>query len=124
MSTNSNGQGYETSRAGPRAEAALDVDVEVAGEKRKMRLVSKDIGSGGIFLRTEQPAALWKRVKLSLSLPDGSVFEVGGEVVRSVNPEKAKASRHPAGMAIAFDDVSRNKRNQLPPMMLDTSSSP
>jgi Tfp pilus assembly protein PilZ len=99
--------------------AALDVDVEVAGEKKKMVLVSRDIGAGGIFLRTEQPAGLWKRVKLSITLPEGNRFEVGGEVVRTVPPDKIKVPGQPAGMAVAFDDVSRTKYKELLAVVLD-----
>jgi len=104
-------------RSGPRATAALDVEVEVAGERRKVRLVSRDIGAGGIFLRTDEPADLWTKVKLVLSLPAGGTFEVGGEVVRSVPKDKAKS--HPAGMAVAFDEVSRGKRKELVALVLD-----
>lgn len=106
-------------RSSPRAAAALDVEVEVAGERRKVRLVSRDIGTGGIFLRTDEPADLWAKVKLVLSLPAGGTFEVGGEVVRSVPKKQAAAKGHPAGMAVAFDEVSRGKRKELVALVLD-----
>ena len=108
---------HSTTRSSPRAAAALEVEVEVAGERRKVRLVSRDIGAGGIFLRTDNPAELWSKVKLVLSLPAGGTFEVGGEVVRSVPKDKAKG--HPAGMAVAFDEVSRGKRKELVALVLD-----
>ncbi|RLB54689.1 MAG: hypothetical protein DRI34_11665 [Deltaproteobacteria bacterium] len=110
---------YEKNRSSPRAQAALEVDVEVAGEMKTVRLLSRDIGAGGMFLRTEQPAPLWKKVKLRLQVPDGDDIEVVGEVVRSVPPEKARQSKYPAGMAIAFDESSRAKRKQLVELVLD-----
>jgi len=112
-------QKFDQPRSSPRAVAALDVDVEVAGETRKVRLVSQDIGVGGVFLRTENPAPLWKRVKLSLTTPAGDSLEVSGEVVRSVTPDKARARRSPSGMAVAFDEVSRARRKQLVALVLD-----
>jgi hypothetical protein len=112
-------KGHSKTRSSPRAAAALDVEVEVAGKRRKVRLVSRDIGTGGIFLRTDEPAELWSKVKLVLSLPAGGTFEVGGEVVRSVPKKKAGAKGHPAGMAVAFDEVSRRKRKELVALVLD-----
>lgn len=119
MSVKSEQEKYGTARSSPRAVAALDVEVEVAGERRKVRLVSQDIGAGGIFLRTDHPADLWAKVKLVLRLPAGGTFEVGGEVVRSVSKDKARAKGHPPGMAVAFDEVSRGKRKELIALVLD-----
>lgn len=119
MPKQSDPKAHSPTRSSPRAAAALDVEVEVAGERRKVRLVSRDIGTGGIFLRTDEPAELWSKVKLVLSLPTGGTFEVGGEVVRSVPKKKAGAKGHPAGMAVAFDEVSRGKRKELVALVLD-----
>ena len=105
-------------RASPRAHAELDVDVEVAGEKRRVKLVSRDIGAGGMFLHTDQPAPLWKRVRLSIALPDGKNFEIGGEVVRSIPRERAN-DKQSAGMAVAFDEVSRTRHKMLLQVVLD-----
>jgi len=109
-------------RSSPRATAALDVEVEVAGEMRKVRLVSRDIGAGGMFLRTADPPPLWKRVKLSFSPPGREPLEVQGEVVRSITPDASASSGFPPGMAIAFDDVSRAKRKDLVALVLDLCS--
>ena len=106
-------------RSGPRAAASLEVDVEVSGETQRVLLLSKDIGSGGMYLRTNAPAPLWKRVRLIIRLPDGNQFEVGGEVVRSLDLEQAKKINQPAGMAVAFDEISRSKRKQLIQLVLD-----
>jgi Tfp pilus assembly protein PilZ len=119
MSKKSDQEDFSTTRSSPRAVAALDVEVEVAGERHRVRLVSQDIGAGGIFLRTDKPAALWTKVKLVLTLPAGGTFEVGGEVVRSVPKDKARSKSQPAGMAVAFDEVSRRKRKELVALVLD-----
>jgi hypothetical protein len=118
MTNNTNNQKFDTTRSSPRAAAAIDVEVEVAGAKKRVQLVSRDIGAGGMFLRTTDPAPLWKRVSLSFELPDGK-FEVAGEVVRSVSKTDSETSGHPPGMAIAFDDVSRSKRKELIALVLD-----
>ena len=119
MSKQSDQESPSATRSSPRAVAALDVEVEVAGERRKVRLKSQDIGAGGIFLRTDEPADLWSKVKMVLSLPAGGTFEVGGEVVRSVPKDTARAKGHPPGMAVAFDEVSRGKRKELVALVLD-----
>lgn len=119
MSPGSNNQNDASpERASPRAHAELDVDVEVAGEKRRVKLVSRDIGAGGMFLHTDQPAPLWKRVKLSIALPDGKNFEIGGEVVRCIPRDRANAKQS-AGMAVAFDEVSRTRHKMLLQVVLD-----
>lgn len=118
MSSESKGKSDPSpERASPRANAELDVDVEVAGEKRRVKLVSRDIGAGGMFLRTDEPAPLWKRVKLCIALPDGKNFEIGGEVVRSIPRDRAK--QQTAGMAVAFDEVSRTRHKMLLQLVLD-----
>ena len=119
MSKDTKQKEFDVQRNSPRVAAAIDVDVEVAGEKQKVLLVSKDIGAGGMFLRTSSPAPLWKKVVISFVLPSGVLFEVSGEVVRSLTTEKAKQSGSPAGMAIAFDEVSRPKRKELVALVLD-----
>ena len=120
MTDKSNQQEFDTPRKSPRAVAALDVEVEVEGQRRKVRLVSQDIGTGGIFLRTDQPVPVWKKVKLVLTLPDGGEFEVAGEVVRCVSPEQSRASKRPSGMAVAFDELfTRSKRKELVALVLD-----
>ena len=119
MSEDKNQEEFDVKRNSPRAVAAINVDVEIAGEKQKVLLVSRDIGAGGMYLRTSSPAPLWKKVVVSFNLPSGELFEVSGEVVRSLTPEKASQSGFPAGMAIAFDDVSRPKRKELIALVLD-----
>jgi hypothetical protein len=111
-------------RGQPRAAAALEVDVEVAGERRRVTLVSRDIGPGGIFLRTESPAPIFKRVRLFLEQPGGGRLELGGEVVRSVPPEQAQQKKQPPGMAVAFDEASRRKVADLKSLVAELATRP
>jgi hypothetical protein len=96
----------------------------VAGQKRRVILLSKDIGPGGMFLRTDNPAPVFKKVKLAFDLPTGGRFEVSGEVVRSIMPDKAKAAGQPPGMAVAFDEVSKRKQKELVTLVLELSVRP
>ena len=109
-------------RSTPRAAIPLEVDVEVAGETKKVLLISKDIGAGGMFLRTVDPAPLWKKIKLVIKLPDGERFEVTGEVVRRIDAEQSRKKKHPPGVAVAFDEISRTKRKKLIALVLDRIS--
>jgi hypothetical protein len=92
---------------------SFGVEVEVSGERRRVQLVSRDISPGGIFLRTDSPAPVFKQVKLFMPQPDGQQLVLSGEVVRSLSPEQARAKGQPAGMAVAFDETSRAKSKQL-----------
>jgi len=120
--TQSDQQKFDTPRSSPRANAALKVEVEVSGQKQKVLLVTRDIGAGGMFLRTQHPAPLWSRVKLSFPLSNGELFEVSGEVVRSIKKKQAEKTGYPTGMAIAFDDVSRAHRKELVNLVLELCS--
>jgi hypothetical protein len=111
-----------TSPGGAHPSKMLEVDIEVAGVKHRALLSSKDIGAGGFFLRTSQPAPLWKKVRLSLSRPDGGQIEISGEVVRSVGGDHA-ASGQPTGMAIAFDEVSRGRQKEFVALVQNLAAS-
>ncbi len=112
----------KNTRWSPRAVTPLEVDIEVAGETRRVLLISRDIGAGGMFLRTTKPAKLWSKVRLSIRVPEGGELTVSGEVVRSVSVEQARAKQHPPGMAVAFDEGSRARRKQLVTLVLDLCS--
>jgi hypothetical protein len=120
--TQKDGNNITDEHQSPRAQIPLDVNVEIAGERRRLKLSPQDIGVGGIFLRTDSPGALWKKALVILDLPAGKKYEITGEVVRRVTPEKAAETGQPAGMVIAFDDTSRNKRKELIAVVLDLCS--
>ncbi len=106
-------------RSSPRSNIPLEVEVEISGDRQKVLLISKDIGAGGVFLRTKDPCELWKKVRLSLKSPAGDSIEVTGEVVRRVTVEQAREKGHPPGIAVAFDEVSRAKRKELISLVLE-----
>jgi len=112
----------KNTRSSPRAVTPLEVDVEVAGETRRVLLISRDIGAGGMFLRTTKPAKLWSKVQLSIRVPEGGELTVSGEVVRSISVEQARAKKHPPGMAVAFDEGSRARRKKLVELVLELCS--
>ena len=72
----------------------------------------KDISNGGIFLRTQTPAALFGKLQVVLELPNGDTVELQGEVVRVVAPQQAGAGVA-AGMGVQFVDLDADKRSQL-----------
>ncbi len=113
---------FTNTRSSPRSTIPLEVDVEISGQTQKVLLISRDIGAGGVFLRTRNPCELWKKVKLSLKSPTNEAIEVTGEVVRRVTVDQAKKTKHPPGIAVAFDEVSRTKRKELISLVLDLCS--
>jgi uncharacterized protein (TIGR02266 family) len=72
----------------------------------------KDISNGGIFLRTQTPAALFGKLQVVLELPNGDTVELQGEVVRVVAPQQAGPGVA-AGMGVQFVDLNQEKRAQL-----------
>jgi len=72
----------------------------------------KDISNGGIFLRTQTPAALFGKLQVVLELPNGDTVELQGEVVRVVAPQQAGAGVA-AGMGVQFVDLDAEKRSML-----------
>jgi uncharacterized protein (TIGR02266 family) len=72
----------------------------------------KDISNGGIFLRTQTPAALFGQLSVVLELPNGDTVELLGEVVRVVAPREAQQGVA-AGMGVQFVDLDVEKRAQL-----------
>jgi uncharacterized protein (TIGR02266 family) len=72
----------------------------------------KDISAGGIFLRTQTPAALFGKLQVVLELPNGDSVELSGEVVRVVAPQQAGPGVA-AGMGVQFIDLDAEKRSQL-----------
>ncbi len=72
----------------------------------------KDISNGGIFLRTQTPAALFGKLLVVLELPNGDSVELTGEVVRVVPPQDA-TNGVAAGMGVQFVDLDADKRSML-----------
>jgi uncharacterized protein (TIGR02266 family) len=72
----------------------------------------KDISNGGIFLRTQTPAALFGKLNVVIELPGGDTVDLQGEVVRVVLPEHAGPGVS-AGMGVQFTDLNREKRAAL-----------
>ena len=106
-------QGVNDSRGGSRTPVQIQVEVDVAGAKQIVILTTRDIGTGGVYLRTSEPAPLWKRVSITIEDPKGKTLEIAGEVVRRMTTEQDKATNYSPGMAVAFDEMSRGKHKEL-----------
>ena len=73
--------------------------------------VATEIGGGGIFLETAQPAAEGSLLTLRVALPVGRSFTVLGRVVRTVRGSWARLRRN--GMGIQFLDLSAGDRHAV-----------
>lgn len=80
-------------RRGPRAPVSVSVSCRIGGQRVTMR--SKDVGPGGIFLRTPKDLEKGTRFTASFSLPDAASrgrearsISAECEVVRRVHPEE------------------------------------
>ncbi len=75
-----------------------------------------NISQGGLFVKTELPPALREKVRLTLTLPDGSQVSTDAEVVHVVSVEDAQAKGHAAGVGLSFnraDDEFQGKISLL-----------
>lgn len=78
----------------------------------------RDLSHGGIFLRTEHMRPLRSQLLVILTMPDGSDFEIRGEVVRTVTPEEATPS-NPAGIAVQLTAMTPEMQKQLETYLVD-----
>ena len=93
----------------PRHAAALPAKVRWPGAVPR-ELTTADLSRGGVFLCSEPPLpALFTRVEITLLHPEGKVA-CGGEVVRHVSPEQARAWGMSAGFAVQFSDLKEAPR--------------
>lgn len=80
--------------------------VKVTSEERMRNAYLRDLSEGGVFIRTEKPLSVDKKVLVQL-LPPGKTetLELPGVVVRVVGEEHATLEA-PAGMAVKFEGVT------------------
>jgi uncharacterized protein (TIGR02266 family) len=78
------------------------VRVRCATWRSFLDLHAKNISRGGLFLRSDQPAAPGSAVTVELCLPDGRTLRMGGEVAHVVAPGEAAKHGRPAGMGVRF----------------------
>lgn len=64
------------------------------------------IGVRGVFIVTPTPRQQGQRLSLTLSLPDGQLFEAPGVVARTVDAAMAKEQGIPSGMGVQFYGLS------------------
>lgn len=88
------------SRKHPRYDTYLEVRFESGAHLCEE--YARNIGKGGLFVRTDKAPPLRTQVRLRLKMPDGAVTETNAEVVHVVSPEEAKARRTSPGAGLAF----------------------
>ena len=95
-------------RRSPRA--AVTIQIEYGTVDAMFQEFTRDINEGGVFVATEEPMGLDDRVELQFRLPGRpDAIHAIGRVVRV----QEKGSDAEAGMAIEFEDLGREARNQI-----------
>ncbi|MGC4121869.1 MAG: response regulator [Myxococcales bacterium] len=97
-------EGRRRPECGTRKHARYDTFLEVGFDSgaHLCEEYARNIGRGGLFVRTEQPPPLRAQVRLRLKIPDGSVAETSAEVVHVVTPDEARGRRTSPGAGLAF----------------------
>jgi uncharacterized protein (TIGR02266 family) len=110
-------------RKSQRYDTAREVALHCSSWAQFVKLYSKDISHGGIFVQTLDPPPLRTAVVVRLSLPaGGGVVELGGEVVQIVPAERASALGLVPGMGIQFGDLTPEMRQALEAVVADVAS--
>ena len=78
----------------------------------------RDLSHGGIFLRSENIRPLRSRLLVILTMPDGTDFEIHGEVVGAVTPEEA-TPQNPSGMAVQLMPIDAEMQKRLEAYLVD-----
>ncbi|MEK6608520.1 MAG: PilZ domain-containing protein, partial [Myxococcota bacterium] len=76
-------------------------------------LYAKNLGRGGIFLRTDRPPPVLTPVHLQIELPDGRSLLLTGEVAHVVPPERAAAEGRSPGMGVEFRELDPATQAEL-----------
>lgn len=85
-----------------RKPAERRVRVRCATWQSFVDLHTRNISRGGMFLRTEQPAAVGSRVVVEFCLPDGRALPFMTEVAHVITPADAAPPGRPAGIGLRF----------------------
>lgn len=110
-------------RKSRRYDSEHEVALHCSSWAQFVKLYSKDISHGGIFVRTLDPPPLRTALLVRLSLPAGGGFvELPGEVVQIVPAERASALGLMPGMGIQFRDLSADLRQALEAVVADVAA--
>ncbi|HEY3357145.1 MAG TPA: PilZ domain-containing protein, partial [Polyangia bacterium] len=90
----------------------IRVRVRFADRRQLEQCWLKDISQGGIFLRSSTPKPRDTAIEVVLALPDASEVTLHGTIVHVVAPEQARPG-HPAGLGVAFSDLTAEVRATL-----------
>lgn len=90
-------------RTNPRAPVELKVDYRTVGSF--VTNFSKDVSTGGVFIRTSAPLPVGTRVRLRLALP-GDALPVALDGVVEWERGLHESESGPAGMGVSFENAS------------------
>jgi hypothetical protein len=76
----------------------------------ELRLRTLDLGTGGLFVRSDRPLPEQSLVLVRLSLPEGDEVCGPARVVRAVAPEHPT---EPGGMALCFEELAADTARSL-----------
>ena len=76
----------------------------------ELRLRTQNLGTGGLFVRTDRPLPEQALVQVELTLPEGDQVCGPARVVRSVVPEHPA---EPGGMALCFEGLAADTAHSL-----------
>ncbi len=104
-------------RRADRADLAVRVEYETVDAL--FSDFTRNVNEGGLFIETDQPAPLDSTIALHFCLPGSDVpIKASGRVVRlSVPPE-------PAGMAVMFEELDAEAREQINALVRELRSRP
>lgn len=89
------------------------IEVNFKDSESFVKAYMTNVGSGGIFLKTDEPFELNQNVIVKFSLPDyKEPITAEGKVVW-VNPKGGKSLSHPPGMGIKFIQMSPEDKQRL-----------
>jgi DNA-binding response OmpR family regulator/Tfp pilus assembly protein PilZ len=98
-------------REGERVVDTVTVEI-VDGEGFEIRAVSQDIGTGGLFARTDAILAIGTRVEVVLHV-DTPPLRIAARVVHALKAADARSLGRTAGLGLAFVDLDSEARQVI-----------
>ncbi|MCK6546022.1 FHA domain-containing protein [Myxococcota bacterium] len=99
-------------RVHPRFTTDKKVSVRIGDRSELKELWLDNISKGGLFVCTEHPPSRGARVEVVINTPEGDL-ELEGEVVHVVDTLLAESMRTPAGVGLAFVNLTHAKKEAI-----------
>jgi Ethanolamine utilization protein EutJ (predicted chaperonin) len=100
--------GGPTRRRSPRYAFAAPLRMRCESWPNAVQLSTRQIGAGGMFVGTEQPAVVGERAAFELTLPDTSRLMLSGRIVARVHSKGATT-----GLCVQFAPLSESDRERF-----------